>query len=135
MEFPCSIETKPIVFFNDDDKERIHKNRMNCKGKPMQLSDTSLSREDEDDNCSSSATLSTEALIETECSVSISSSCEFGKSLLDDGYNVAHPTHCVSSFMSLRLKYLSVTLVVMLADGLQGGLLWQKTNIFRICML
>lgn len=121
MELPPSIETKTLVFFNNDDKERMAKNRIDMKEKPLSFSDASLSRGEEDDNCSASATLITESLVETECSVSISSSCEFGKSLLNDDDTVAQPSYSASSFTSLRLKYLLVTLVVMLADGLQGA--------------
>jgi hypothetical protein len=61
------------------------------------------------------------SLVETECSLSISSSCEFEKSLLRDDANIStQPSSSLSAFTSLRLNYLSVTLVIMLADGLQG---------------
>jgi hypothetical protein len=112
-----------MVFFNSDEKEMMAKNQINLKEKSRSFSDTSLAcRGDYDDNCSSSIALLSGSLVETECSVSISSSCELGKSLLKDGENVSTlPLSSFSPFTSLRLNYLMVTLVVMLADGLQGG--------------
>jgi len=67
------------------------------------------------------------SLLDTECSESVttSSTSEFGKSSLLQKTDVIlssslSSSSLFSSFTILRLKYLSVLLVIMLADGLQG---------------
>jgi len=102
-----------VVFLNNNDKEMMTKNCINRKEKSLSFSEMF--------NCSSSTVLLSESLVESECSVSISASCESRKSLLKDEENAsAQPSSSFSSFTSLRLNYLLVTLVIMLADGLQG---------------
>jgi len=119
MEVPCSFEAKSVVVLHntDPDKEEMMTKSLNETSKS--LSDHSLTRENYDDNCSSSSVLLSGSLDETECTISISSSCEFYKSLQKEDEN-ASTQSSYSSFTSLRLKYLLVTLVIMLADGLQG---------------
>jgi len=119
MEVPCSFEAKSVVVLHntDPDKEEMMTKSLNETSKS--LSDHSLTRENYDDNCSSSSVLLSGSLDEAECTISISSSCEFYKSLQKEDEN-ASTQSSYSSFTSLRLKYLLVTLVIMLADGLQG---------------
>ena len=117
-----SIEKKTVVFFNDDHKEMMTKNQMSRKGRSLSFSDVSSARDDDDDDiCSTSATLSA-SVVETDYSVSTSPSFEFAKSFAkDEDISSFQQSNSISQFTTLRLKYLSVNLVVMLADGLQGG--------------
>ena len=119
------IEKKTVVFFNEDYKEMMAKQIGRQKERSLSCSDISSTREDDDDNCSTSvtATLLTASVVESECSVSISPSFEFGKSFSkSEEISTTQQSNSFSPFTALRLKYLSVNLVVMLADGLQGGL-------------
>mmetsp|Transcript_7636 Transcript_7636/g.18714 ORF Transcript_7636/g.18714 Transcript_7636/m.18714 type:complete len:646 (+) Transcript_7636:192-2129(+) len=110
-----SMEKKAVVFFNDDYKDIMKKNQIIRKERSLSLSDTSL------DNYSASTTLLTGSVVETECSESIEPSFEFGKSLSkDEDSSTFELSTSLSPLAVLRLKYLSVNLVVMLADGLQG---------------
>lgn len=110
-----SMEKKAVVFFNGDYKEIMKKNQIIRKERSLSLSDTSL------DNCSASATLLTGSVVETECSESIEPTFEFVKSLSKDEHSSTFElSTSLSPLAVLRLKYLSVNLVVMLADGLQG---------------
>ena len=119
MEAPFSVETRTVVFLHNDDKDMVKP--IDLKDELLLVSGTSSKKGDGDDNCSSSTALLSESLVETECSVSLSSSCEFDKSIPNDRDNdSAHSISSYSSFTSLRLNYLLVTLVIMLADGLQG---------------
>eukprot|EP00535_Pseudo-nitzschia_heimii_P003004 CAMPEP_0197194152 /NCGR_PEP_ID=MMETSP1423-20130617/28702_1 /TAXON_ID=476441 /ORGANISM="Pseudo-nitzschia heimii, Strain UNC1101" /LENGTH=574 /DNA_ID=CAMNT_0042647525 /DNA_START=175 /DNA_END=1896 /DNA_ORIENTATION=- len=94
---------------------------INRKDKSLDVSDISFVEGDESDTCSSSAAFLSESLVETECSLSVSSSCELDKSVKKDGdHSSLQSTSSFLSFRSLRLNYLLVTLVIMLADGLQG---------------
>eukprot|EP00531_Pseudo-nitzschia_arenysensis_P014678 CAMPEP_0116127126 /NCGR_PEP_ID=MMETSP0329-20121206/6681_1 /TAXON_ID=697910 /ORGANISM="Pseudo-nitzschia arenysensis, Strain B593" /LENGTH=622 /DNA_ID=CAMNT_0003621219 /DNA_START=65 /DNA_END=1933 /DNA_ORIENTATION=- len=121
MESSSSVDKKAVVFFNDDYKEIMKKNQISRKQRSLSFSDASLAREDSDDNCSASATLLSGSVVETECSESIAPTFEFGKSLPKDEETSSYElSSSVSPFTALRLKYLSVNLVVMLADGLQG---------------
>ncbi len=114
-----SMEKKAVVFFNDDYKDIMKKNQIIRKERSLSLSDTSL------DNYSASTTLLTGSVVETECSESIEPSFEFGKSLSkDEDSSTFELSTSLSPLAVLRLKYLSVNLVVMLADGLQG--VWRQ---------
>lgn len=118
-----SVETKAVVILNTDNNEMFANNPATLKTESPSFSDASFVGQprDDDDNCSSSTVLLSCSVVETECSVSIASSSDFGKSLLksEETYST-RSSYNVSSFTSLRLKYLLVTLVIMLADGLQG---------------
>jgi len=120
MEAPLSVETRTVIFLHNDDNDMMTK-AIDQKDEPLLVSSISPERGDDDDNYSSSTVLLSESLVETECSVSLSSSYEFEKPIQKDGHNnSAHSISSCSSFTSLRLNYLLATLVIMLADGLQG---------------
>ena len=120
MDEPFSLETRTVIFLHNEDKEMVTK-AINQKDKSLSVSDISLTAGDDDDNCSSSTVLLSESLVETECSLSLSSSCELDKSVQkEEDHASLRSISSFSSYTSLRLNYLLVTLVIMLADGLQG---------------
>lgn len=110
-----SIEKKPLVSFNDSQNEMTTKNKTKRKERSISVSETSTTS-------LSSATLLTASIVESECSISTSTSFEFEKSFVKEEDNISSfdESDYFSSFTILRLKYLFVNLVVMLADGLQG---------------
>jgi len=149
MKIPCAVETKTMILVNDDDKTSGGRNVEDVitekqQPLPSSVSVTSLlaDKEEEEEEethcyddiiCSSSASIlqSSCSLLDTECSESVitSSTSEFGKSSLLQKTDVilssspsssSSSSSSFSSFTILRLKYLSVLLVIMLADGLQG---------------
>lgn len=122
MDDLTSVATRTVVILHKHDKEMMAKG-INLEEKALLLSEVSSARgDDDDDHCSSSTVLLSESLVETECSLSLSSSCgEIDKSVLKGEDSVfVQSFYSSPSFTSLRLNYLLVTLVIMLADGLQG---------------
>ena len=101
---PCAVETKTIVFpYDKNETMRNRKNGGNLKEQSCTFSVASGS------------------LVDTECSESISSSSDLRKLRLKGEENYySPPSYSFPSFTSLRLNYLLVNLVIMLADGLQG---------------
>ena len=125
MKVPCAVETKTMVIL-DDKNEMLMNNGDNTKEQSSSFSvASSLEGTHEDDyNCSSSTPILLPcslglgcSLVDTECSESISSPSDFGKYRLKGEKNSSSPP----SFTSLRLNYLLVNLVIMLADGMQGA--------------
>jgi len=114
MESPSSNDETVIIF---NDNTEIMKNSIDLNEKQL-FSDASSTKRNDDDNCSSSTVAISGSLVDTECSISISSSCDLAKELPKGEENTS--TQNSRSIPNLRLKYLSVTLVIMLADGLQG---------------
>jgi len=132
MEIPSTVETKaPILFAAEtkamilvDDVDVNKKNGGNSETESQPLAAVSAMQYDKDDSSSSSTLILPWALVGTECSVStvsIASSSDLGKSLQREEEKCSSsPPPSFPSYTSLRLNYLLVTLVIMLADGLQG---------------
>ena len=118
MKVPYAVETKTMIIL-DDKNEIMTSNGDNTKEQSSSFSVASSLEGicEDDDNCSSSTPILLScSLVDTECSESISSPSDFGKLHLKGEKNSSSPP----SFTSLRLNYLLVNLVIMLADGLQG---------------
>ena len=122
MKVPCSVEAKTMVLV---DKNEIQKILGNSNDNRENHNDYDRDTSCADDNYSSSTSIQNCSLLDTECSESISSLSRSEKSIRFKGENSFYSTQpssssSVSSFTSLRLNYLTVNLVIMLADGLQG---------------
>jgi hypothetical protein len=160
MKVPYAVETNTMVLVNDDNKKNkmMAKNHHHHHSSLSVAS--SLAEDDEvtdtphccDDEClSSSASVLHQSescsLLDTECSESIlsvsTSTSEFGfgkssslllikdtEEILSSSSSSLKTAKIPSSFTILRLKYLLVILVIMLADGLQGAYSYNYNNHF-----